>query len=50
MCAGRMMPRKATADHTATEPGFKREEANSSGERKLLRTLNVISFHFASGY
>jgi hypothetical protein len=45
-----MMPRKATAGHNATEPGFKREEANSSGERKLLRTLNVISFHFASGY
>jgi len=44
-----MMPRKAIAGHNAAEPGFKREEANSSDDRKLLRTLNVISFHFASG-
>jgi hypothetical protein len=49
VCAGRMMPRKAIAGHNAAEPGFKREEANSSDDRKLLRTLNVISFHFASG-
>jgi hypothetical protein len=40
---------KATAGHNAAESGFKREEANSSDDRKLLRTLNVISFHFASG-
>jgi len=49
VCTGRMMPRKAIAGHNAAEPGFKREEANSSDDRKLLRTLNVISFHFASG-
>jgi hypothetical protein len=38
VCASPMNARKATAGHNATEPGFKREEANSSGERKLLRT------------